>query len=139
VIDVLSDLFIFRGVPTYVAQSSSPRRFKNGLSLLERAYIEPDGPWENGYRESPNAKLRDEVLNGKSSLHAQGGADPYRNLPAALQPGPSAFRPRLLSARPRGGARARRAIPASFPGHLKRGARDELERTFKPNRLLGAG
>jgi len=28
------------------------------------ACIEPGGPWENGYRESFNAKLRDELLNG---------------------------------------------------------------------------
>ena len=28
------------------------------------AYIEPGSPWENGYCESFNAKLRDELLNG---------------------------------------------------------------------------
>jgi putative transposase len=29
------------------------------------AYIEPGSPWENGYCESFNAKLRDELLNGE--------------------------------------------------------------------------
>ena len=29
------------------------------------AYIEPDSPWENGYVESFNARLRDELLNGE--------------------------------------------------------------------------
>ena len=29
------------------------------------AYIEPGSPWENGYCESFNSKLRDELLNGE--------------------------------------------------------------------------
>ena len=29
------------------------------------AYIEPGSPWENGYCESFNARLRDELLNGE--------------------------------------------------------------------------
>jgi putative transposase len=29
------------------------------------AYIMPGSPWENGYCESFNSKLRDELLNGK--------------------------------------------------------------------------
>ena len=32
------------------------------------AYIEPGSPWENGYVESFNGKLRDELLN-MGSLH----------------------------------------------------------------------
>ena len=28
-----------------------------------RVYIEPGSPWENGYNESFNLKLRDEILN----------------------------------------------------------------------------
>ena len=28
-------------------------------------YIEPGSPWENGYNESFNGKLRDELLNGE--------------------------------------------------------------------------
>ena len=38
------------------------------------AYIEPESPWENGYCESSNARLRDELLNGEvfySLLEAQ--------------------------------------------------------------------
>jgi hypothetical protein len=31
----------------------------------ETAYIEPEPPWENGYVESFNARLRDELLNGE--------------------------------------------------------------------------
>ena len=29
------------------------------------AFIEPGSPWENGYCESFNSKLRDELLNGE--------------------------------------------------------------------------
>ncbi len=35
---------------------------KLGVSTL---YIEPGSPWENGYIESFNGKLRDELLNGE--------------------------------------------------------------------------
>lgn len=31
----------------------------------QTAYIEPGSPWENGYCESFNSKLRDELLNGE--------------------------------------------------------------------------
>jgi transposase InsO family protein len=34
----------------------------DGLSQ-EKAYIEPGSPWENGYNESFNGKLRDELLD----------------------------------------------------------------------------
>jgi len=30
---------------------------------VKTAYIEPGSPWENGYNESFNGKLRDELLN----------------------------------------------------------------------------
>lgn len=40
---------------------------KEWLSLLgvKTAFIEPGSPWENGYNESFNGKLRDELLNGE--------------------------------------------------------------------------
>jgi hypothetical protein len=37
----------------------------NELVRNKTAYIEPGSPWENGYCESFNGKLRDELLNGK--------------------------------------------------------------------------
>ena len=33
--------------------------------LFNGAYIEPGSPWENGYAESFNARMRDEFLNGE--------------------------------------------------------------------------
>jgi hypothetical protein len=50
-----------------MALSSSPRR-RGNASLLwaqETAYNEPGSPWENGYIESFNVRLRDELLNGE--------------------------------------------------------------------------
>ena len=41
---------------------------KEWLSLLgvKTAFIEQGSPWENGYNESFNGKLRDELLNGET-------------------------------------------------------------------------
>ena len=71
VIDVLSDLFILRGVPSYIRSDNGPefiaKALRDWLSAVgaKTAYIEPGSPWENGYCESFNAKLRDELLNGE--------------------------------------------------------------------------
>ena len=59
------------------------------------AYIEPGSPWENGYCESFNSKLRDELLNGEIFYTLQGGPGRHRRLAAALQHGPSALVARL--------------------------------------------
>ena len=42
-------------------------KLRNWLSSLQvrTQYIEPGSPWENGYRESFNGKLRDELLDGE--------------------------------------------------------------------------
>jgi putative transposase len=71
VIDVLSDLFILRGVPSFIRSDNGPefvaKALRDWLSAVgaRTAYIEPGSPWENGYCESFNAKLRDELLNGE--------------------------------------------------------------------------
>ena len=71
VIDVLSDLFILRGIPTHVRSDNGPefiaKTLRDWLAALgaKTAYILPGSPWENGYCESFNSKLRDELLNGE--------------------------------------------------------------------------
>ena len=71
VIDVLSDLFILRGPPGYVRSDNGPefiaRAVQDWITAVgsKTAYIEPGSPWENGYCESFNSKLRDELLNGE--------------------------------------------------------------------------
>jgi putative transposase len=71
VIDVLADLFILRGIPTHIRSDNGPEFVATALREwiaavgAKTAYIEPGSPWENGYCESFNGKLRDELLNGE--------------------------------------------------------------------------
>jgi putative transposase len=71
VIDVLSDLFILRGVPGHIRSDNGPEFVAEAVQAwitavgARTAYIEPGSPWENGYVESFNSKLRDELLDGE--------------------------------------------------------------------------
>ncbi len=71
VIDVLSDLVILRGVPCHIRSDNGPefiaRALRDWIVAVgaKTAYIMPGSPWENGYCESFNSKLRDELLNGE--------------------------------------------------------------------------
>jgi transposase InsO family protein len=73
VIDVLSDLFILRGVPAHIRSDNGPEFVAKAVQEwiaavgAKTAYIERGSPWENGYIESFNARLRDELLNGEIS------------------------------------------------------------------------
>jgi transposase InsO family protein len=49
------------------------------------AYIEPGSPWENGYVESFNARLRDELLNGEIFYHSVGEDQAPRASPRLLK------------------------------------------------------
>jgi transposase InsO family protein len=71
VIDVLADLFTLRGVPEYIRSDNGAEftatAVQDWIAAVgsKTAYIEPGSPWENGYCESFNSKLRDELLNGE--------------------------------------------------------------------------
>jgi putative transposase len=71
VIDVLSDLFILRGIPGHIRSDNGPEFVAEAVQEwitavgTKTAYIERGSPWENGYIESFNARLRDELLNGE--------------------------------------------------------------------------
>lgn len=71
VIDVLSDLFIVRGAPGHIRSDNGPEFIAKAVRQwiaavgAQAAFIEPGSPWENGYCESFNSKLRDELLNGE--------------------------------------------------------------------------
>ena len=71
VIDVLSDLFILRGVPSHICSDNRPEFVAKAVQAwitrvgAKTAYITPGSPWENGYVESFNARLRDELLNSE--------------------------------------------------------------------------
>ena len=69
VLDRLTDLFIRRGVPEYIRSDNgsefTAKVVRNWLTAVgvKTLYITPGSPWENGYIESFNGKLRDELLN----------------------------------------------------------------------------
>lgn len=71
VIDIFADVMIERGVPDYIRSDNGPEMIaKNLRHWLSRVgaktlYIHPGSPWENGYCESFNGKLRNELLNGE--------------------------------------------------------------------------
>jgi putative transposase len=71
VIDTLAEAMMARGVPEHVRSDNGPefvaKRVRKWLAGLgtKPLYIEPGSPWENGYCESFNSKLRDEFLNGE--------------------------------------------------------------------------
>jgi transposase InsO family protein len=69
VIDQLFQLIIFRGISEHIRSDNGPeftakavRGWLNRLGV-KTLFIEPGSPWENGYIESFNGKLRDELLN----------------------------------------------------------------------------
>jgi putative transposase len=69
VIDQLFTLFVLRGIPEHIRSDNgtefTAREIRKWLSRLgvKTLFIEPGSPWENGYIESFNGKLRDELLN----------------------------------------------------------------------------
>ena len=71
VLDRLAELFVQRGVPQYIRSDNgaefTARAVRDWLQVVgvQMLYIEPGSPWENGYIESFNGKLRDELLNGE--------------------------------------------------------------------------
>ena len=71
VIDQLYYLFLFRSVPEHIRSDNgaefTSKAIRNWLNKVgvKTLFIEPGSPWENGYIESFNGKLRDELLNGE--------------------------------------------------------------------------
>ena len=69
VLAVLADLFVQRGPPEHIRSDNGPEftatavREWLGRLGVKTAFIEPGSPWENGYNESFNGKLRDELLD----------------------------------------------------------------------------
>ena len=69
VLDLLAELFALRGTPEHIRSDNGPefcaRVVRAWLANLgvRTLFIEPGSPWENGYNESFNGKLRDELLN----------------------------------------------------------------------------
>ncbi len=95
VIDVLTDLFIVRGIPGYIRSDNGPEFVADAVRQwvaaagARTAFIEPGSPWEIGYIESFNARLRDELLNGEifyTLKEAQALIESWRRLYNAVRP-----------------------------------------------------
>jgi len=75
VVEVLRYLFAVRGCPKYIRSDNGPEFVSKVVqkwlehSGVETLYVAPGSPWENGYVESFNSKLRDELLNRELFLH----------------------------------------------------------------------
>jgi putative transposase len=69
VLEALGELFVKRGIPAHIRSDNGSEfvagELREWLHRLDvkTLYIEPGSPWENGYIESFNGKLRDELLN----------------------------------------------------------------------------
>lgn len=67
--ECLTELFCARGVPMHLRSDNGPEFIANALRgwldklSVKPLFIEPGSPWENGYMESFNGKMRDELLN----------------------------------------------------------------------------
>ena len=71
VIETMADVMLERGVPEHIRSDNgaemTAKIVRSWFAKLgaKTLYIEPGSPWENGYCESFNGKLRDECLNGE--------------------------------------------------------------------------
>jgi transposase InsO family protein len=69
VLHCLTDLFVAQGPPEHIRSDNGSEYTAQAVrQWLERTgvrtlYIEPGSPWEDGYCESFNSKLRDELLD----------------------------------------------------------------------------
>ena len=74
VVEVLRYLFAVRGAPKHIRSDNGPEFVAKELNKwlkqanVQTLFIAPGSPWENGYVESFNGKLRDELLNGELFL-----------------------------------------------------------------------
>ena len=71
VLETMADVMLMRGVPEHIRSGNgaemTAKVVRNWLTQVgaKTLFIEPGSPWENGYCESFNGKLRDELLNGE--------------------------------------------------------------------------
>ena len=133
VIEALADLFILRGVPGHIRSDNGPEFVAKALREwiaevgAKTAYIEPGSPWENGYCESFNGKLRDELLNGEifyTLKEARIVIENWRRHYNAVRPHSSlGYRPPAPEA----------LIWPASPAPAARQARSDVVQTARPN------
>ena len=143
VLDILTNLFLTRGVPRHIRSDNGPEFIAKAIQRhgeqagLEMLYIEPGSPWENGFAELFFSRLRDELLNveefmnlaearwfAKHRLHEHNEERPHSSLGYQT---PSAFAAGLPSAR----TRQTGAAPTTFAVASTSGQRVQAEATAK--------
>jgi putative transposase len=147
VIDVLSDLFILRGVPGHIRSDNGPefiaKAVQDWIAAVgaKTAYIMPGSPWENGFVESFNARLRDELLDGEifySLAEAKIVIESWRRHYNSVRPhgslgyrppAPEVFVPAMTA---RSASQPRPATPP------RAGAQAVNALTFQPDQSVGA-
>ena len=71
VIEVLAEQFLKKGLPDHLRSDNGPEFTARTVGQwlekfnVQNLFIKPGSPWGNGYNESFNGKLRDELLNGE--------------------------------------------------------------------------
>ena len=143
VIDVLTELFILRGIPAYIRSDNGPGfvagavRQRIAAVGARTAFIEPGSPWENGYIESFNARRAPERGD---LLYPEGSSGSHRILAAPLQRHTPTQQPGIPAAGPGSdrhaklAARLRSALPA-----IQLGRETVNALTFEPDHPMGAG
>lgn len=132
VLERLSDLFIRRGVPKYIRSDNgsefTAKKVRQWLKRIgvQTLFIAPGSPWENGYVESFNGKLRDELLDRElfdTLLEAKVLIERWRKHYNTVRPhsslgyqppAPEAIQPLLLTS-----ATPQRATRAGLDSHLE--------------------
>ena len=93
VVQLLADLFVLRGPPEHLRSDNGPEFCAQALREwlgrigVKTLYIQPGSPWENGYNESFNGKLRDELLDREIFYNLAGSEGVNRAVEATLQQG----------------------------------------------------
>ena len=117
VIEALADVMVMKGVPEHIRSDNGPefvaRDLRNWLADTgaKTLYIEPGSPWENGYCESFNSKLRDEFLNGEIFYSMK-----------ELRVLAERWRVHYNTVRPHSSLGYRPPAPQAWPGHKQPGA-----------------
>ena len=123
VIETLADAMVVKGVPQFIRSDNGPEmtalEVKRWLQEVgsKTLFIEPGSPWENGYCESFNGKLRDEFLDGEifySLKEAQVLTEQWRRTYNQIRPHSSLnYRP------PAPVTRASKQIMSAQPGFIQ--------------------
>ena len=143
------DLFILRRVPEHIRSDNGPEFVATavqdwiGAVGAKTAYITPGSPWENGFIESFNARLRDELLDGEifyTLREAQIIIESWRRHYNTVRPHASIGYRGSGTGGVRASARrmAGCAIPTRSAGHAPAGAAANPKLTFQPDHPAGA-